>query len=350
MNRLKKATLYLFLFCIIYSCSNKDDKDTLLLVIDVEETTSPKAQLVIEEDLGQYYNIKIIDSVVFLTTTRGESAIKAFSTKDFALINEFGYRGDGPEGVDYPMFVKNASNNKTVELYDINYRALMNVDFNIERDVYTINKKRMPDALWPSVNVNRASDSIFFANGAISFNHGLYFKLNINSSEKEWIPYLPEYNTEEEDKTAIYRNDILANEEKSLVVCVMKHFNRIFIFDFDGKLVKEIQVGKKPIEPVIEDLWMEKFSEDSDMFFLNVVGTNNYFYCLYNRDRINYNDRKGTNSKILMFDWDLNHVSTIQTQHQISVFDVDSDNKYLLAVVFDEEEDTRAYKYDIVLP
>ena len=150
MKTVAKTTLLLFLLCIISSCSDKDEKDTLLLVIDEKETASPKPQLVIEEDLGQYYDIKITDTVVFLTTTRGESAIKAFSTKDLSLINEFGYRGDGPEGVEFPMFIKNASNNKTVELYYINYSTLLKVSFNTERDVYTINKTRMPDALWPS--------------------------------------------------------------------------------------------------------------------------------------------------------------------------------------------------------
>jgi hypothetical protein len=34
----------------------------------------------------------------------------------------------------------------------------------------------------------------------------------------------------------------------------------------------------------------------------------------------------------------------------ISAFDVDPNNKYLLALVFDEEEDTRVYKYDIEIP
>ena len=353
MNTFTKSILPLFLFCIIYSCGNRDKKDSLLLIIDEEATTAPSAQLVIEENMGQYYDISIADSVVFLTTSRGESAIKAFSTKDYSLIGEFGYKGDGPEGVEYPMFMKGTSNDNVTRLYDINYKSLIEIDFNTERDVYTIKKKQMYDALWPSFNVNRVSDSIYFANGVQSFNEGLYFKLNINNSEKEWIPYLPEFKTDEEDKTAIYRNVILANEEKSIVVSVMKYFNRIFVFDFEGKLIKDIQVGEQLIEPVIEDLWMEKFSKDSDMFFLGITSTDTHFYCLWDRNKINYNDRKESeenNSKIFVFDWNLNHVSTIQTEHQISVFDVDANNKYLLAVVFDEEEDTKVYKYDIELP
>lgn len=350
MNTLKKTILPFFLLCIIYSCSSKVEKDSLLQVIDEKETISPIAQLVIEEELGQFYDIHISDSIVFLTTSRGESVIKAYNIKDFTLIDEFGYKGEGPESVDFPLFMKNDSKGGETELYDLNSKSFVKICFNTERNVYTIWKEQMHDALWPSINVNRVSDSIYFANSLPPFNKGLYFKLNINTSKKTWIPYLPEFKTEEEDKTAIYRNEILANEEKSLVVCVMKHFNRIFIFDFDGKLVKDIQVGKNPIEPVIEDLWMEKFSEDSDMFFLSTVGTETHFYCLWDRNRINVKDRKDNNSKIFVFDWKLNHVSTIQTQHVISNIDVDSENKYLLALVFDEEEDTRVYKYDINLP
>lgn len=352
MNTFKKTTLLFFAFCTIYSCGNIDKKDSLLLIINDEVTTSPSAQLVIEEDMEQYYDIKILDSVVFLTTSRGEAAIKAFSTKDYSLIGEFGYKGDGPEGVEFPMFMKGSSNDNETRLYDINYKSLIKINFNTERDVYTIKKKQMYDALWPSFNVNRVSDSVYFANGVQSFNEGLYFKVNINSSEKEWIPYLPEFKTDEEDKTAIYRNVILANEEKSIVVSVMKYFNRIFVFDFDGKLIKDIQVGEQPIEPVIEDLWMEKFSKDSDIFFIGIASTNTHFYCLWVGNKINYNDRKkseNNNSKVFVFDWNLNHVSTIQTEHQISCIDVDPVNKFLLAVVFDEEEDTRVYKYDIGL-
>lgn len=350
METLTKSTLLLFLFCIIYSCSNKDEKDTLLLIINEKETASPNAQLVIEEDLGQYFDIQITDSVIFLITTRGESAIKAFSTKDYSLIDEFGNKGDGPEGVDFPIYIKTTSNIEKVELYDINYKSLIKIDFDTKRNTYTLKKEQMPDALWPPFNVNRVSDSIFFANALSPFNKGLYFKLNTKTSEKEWIPYLPEYKTDEEDKTVIYLNTILVNDEKSIVVCAMKYFNRIFTFDFDGNLIKDMQIGQSLLEPIVENLELGKFSKDSDMFFLNMVGNKTHFYCLYNRDRINVDNRKGNNSKILVFDWNLNHVSTIQTEHVISAMDVAPNNKYLLALVFDEEEDTRVYKYDIELP
>lgn len=342
--------IYLILFSTLYSCNNNHKEEFSIQVINESETTPLTSQLVIDEDLAQYYEIKIADSVVFLTTSRGESAIKAFSTKDYSLIDEFGYKGDGPEGVDFPMFIKNTSNSGRVELYDINYKTLMKVDFNTERNAHTIIKEQMPDALWPSINVNKVTNGIYFANSLPPFNKGLFFKLNINTSEKEWIPFMPEYKTEEEDKTVIYRNIILINEDKAIVVCVMKYFNRIFIFDFNGNLIKDFQIGKTAIEPIVEDLKLDKFSKDSDKFFLNIVGNETYFYCLYNRDRINIDDRKGINSKIFVFDWNLNHVSTIQTEHMISAFDVDPNNKYLLALVFDEEEDTRVYKYDIEIP
>lgn len=341
--------ILLLLFSIIYSCNNHN-KSSSFEIIDVKGTTSPTAQLVIEEDMGQFYDLYITDSIVFLATSRGESAIKAYSTKDFTLINEFGYKGDGPEGVDFPMFIKSISNSESLELYDLNYKTLMKIDFNTERNTYTISKKQMPDALWPSININRVSDSIFFANGLPPFNKGHYFKLNINTSKKEWIPYFPKYKTDEEDKTIIYSNNILVNEEKSIVVCVMKYFNRILIFDFDGKLIKDLQIGQSPIEPIVEDLELYKFSKDSENFFLDVIGNKTHFYCLYNRDRINVDDKKANNSKIMVFDWDLNLVSTIQTEHLISTMDVDPHNKYILALVFDEEGDTRVYKYDLELP
>lgn len=350
MSIFKKAIVIYFLFYIIYSCGNKDTKDTLLVVIEEKATTTPTPQLVIEEDMGQFYDLHITDSVVFFTSSRGESAIKAYSTKDFTLIDEFGYRGDGPESVDFPLFIKSISTDGVTQLSDLNVKSFVKIGFISESEAYTIKKEPMDDALWPSLNVNKVSDSIYFANSLPPFNKGLYFKLNTNSSKKEWIPYLPEFKTDEEDKTAIYRNVILANEKKSIVVSVMKYFNRIFVFNFNGDLVKDIQVGANPIEPVIEDLWMEKFSKDSEMFFLNMVGSDTYFYCFWNRDKINYNVREKNHSKIFVFDWNLNHISTIQTEHVISAFDVDPNNKYLLALVFDEEEDTRVYKYDIEIP
>jgi hypothetical protein len=345
-----KKALIIFLFCSFFSCNHKIKRDVLLEVIEEKETVFQSGQLVIKEEMGQFYDMHITDSVVFFTSSRGDHAIKAYATENFKLIDEFGYKDQGPEGVDYPFFLKSLSDIDN-ELYDLNTKSFIEISFIPDNNKYQIKKKLIEESLWPCYNLNNVSDSIYFANGLAPFNEGLYFRWDKRSPVKKWIPFYPEYKKtkENEDINFIYRNTILTNKEKSLVICAMKYFNRILVFDFNGKMLKDIQVGVNKKEPVIENAELEKFSNNTEMYFLNMIGSDKYFYCLWNRNRMNNNKEKKMNSKIFVFDWNLNHIETIQTDQVLSAIGVDPDDTYILGLVFDEEEDTSVYKYNIQL-
>ncbi|WP_298653528.1 BF3164 family lipoprotein [uncultured Proteiniphilum sp.] len=346
------SIILLILFCFVFSC--KDKKETtrhLIQIIDEKETVFSAGELVFKEDLMQFFDMYITDSLVFLTSQRNDSPITALSLKNFERVAELGDRDQGPEGIDFPLFLKNLSRKGDVELLDLNRMSLMHIGYNFEKNRYTMEKEMMPDSLWPSISMNKISDTLYFANGLEHFNKGLYFKWNKQTSIiKEWIPYYPETRKKyDEDVTPLYRNTILANKEKGIVVSALTYFNRIVAFDFNGNILKDIQIGKEAIEPVIEDFELLKFSDGAELFFLNVVGSDNYFYCLWNRSEIGLDKDKRKNSKIFVFDWDLNHVSTIQADQPLVAFDVEPYDRYFLGLFSDDEADTSIYKFAIEL-
>ncbi len=338
------------IFCFLTSCKDKNETTSHLIEkIDEKETVFSAGELVFKEDLMQFFDMYITDSLVFLTSQRNDSPITVLSLTNFERVAELGNRDQGPEGVDFPLFMKKLTREGDVELLDLNRMSLMHIRYNIKKNRYTIVKEMMPDSLWPGISMNKISDTLYFANGLEHFNKGLYFKWSRQASiSKEWIPYYPETQKKyDEDVTHLYRNSILSNKEKSIVVSALTYFNRIVAFDFNGNILKDIQIGKEAIEPVIEDFELLKFSDGSELFFLNVVGTENFFYCLWNRSEIGLDKNQRKNSKIFIFDWDLNHVSTIQVDHPLVAFDVDPYDRYFLGLFSNDEADTSIYKFYI---
>lgn len=343
-------TLSLCFFCLVSSCNNKKETSGHFVLVDEKETAYSAGQLVFKEDMRQFFYMHITDSLVFLTSQRNESPVTALSLENFERIVELGDRGQGPEGVQFPLFLKNISGKSDVELYDLNMKSLIHIGYNTEKQRYTMEKEIMHDSLWPSINLNKISNSLYFGNSLVPFNKGLYFKWDELTSTKEWIPYYPMTKKKyDEDITHLYRNSILANGEKGIVVCALTCFNRIVAFDLDGNILKDIQIGKEVVEPVMEDFERLKFSDGTEMFFFDVVGTENYFYCLWNRSEIGIDVDQRENSKIFVFDWDLNHVSTIQADQPLASFDVDPYDRYFLGLFSDDEEDTAIYKFDTEL-
>ncbi|MDD3906767.1 MAG: BF3164 family lipoprotein [Bacteroidales bacterium] len=322
----------------------------LIQIIDEKETVFSAGQLVFEEDMQQFFDMYVTDSLVFLTSQRNDIPITALSLKNFEHVAELGDRGQGPESVAFPLFLKDLSRKGDVELLDLNRISLMHIGYNFEKKRYILEKEMMSDSLWPSINLNKISDTLYFANSLVPHNKGLYFKWNKQTSTKEWIPYYPETKKKyDEDVTHLYRNSILANKEKGIVVCALTYFNKIVVFDFNGNILKDIQIGKEINEPVLENAQLAKFSDETEMFFFNVVGSENYFYCLWNRCEIGIDVDKRKNSKIFVFDWDLNHISTIQADQPLTAFDVDPYDRYFLELFSDAQDDTSIYKFDMKL-
>lgn len=345
------SIIFLILSCFFFSCKDKKGMTSdSIQIIDEKETTYSSGKLVFEEDMQQFFDMYITDSLVFLTSQRNDSPITALSLKNFERIAELGDRGQGPESVQFPLFLKNLPRNGYIELFDLNRRTLMHIGYNFEKNRYTMEKEMMPESLWPNINLNKISDTLYFANGIEYFNKGLYFKWDKQMSTKEWIPYYPETRKKyDDDVTHLYRNTILANKEKGIVVSALAYFNRIVAFDFNGNILKDIQIGKETIEPVIEDFELLKFANGTELYFLNVVGSANYFYCLWSQTEVGFEIDKRKNSKIFVFDWDLNHISTIQADQTLVALDVDPYDRYFLGFFSDDQGDTSIYKFDIKL-
>ena len=349
MSSLKKTSIpFLIIIITMFMSCNGSVKRENFTIIDVQSVVDIKGQIVLNEDLMQFYDLQIYDTLAFFASSRGESVFRVYSTKDFKLLNEFGYNHAGPEYVDYPMFLKTKSLPDSVESYDINTRSFINAIFNKSSNSFTMEKELMDDNMWPVINLNKVSENVYFANSLPPFNKGLFFKYETETFDKKWIPFVKKHESGNDDyMTALNRNSIAINKSKSIVICCMKYFNKIFAFDFDGNIIREIQLGTNSIEPSLEIPEIEKFTENSETFFTTIVATDKFFYCLWNNKKINAKKKEAANSKVIIFDWQCNYVRTIQTDNIISAMDVHPKDSYFLGIVFNDEEDTSIYKYII---
>lgn len=344
-------TFLLFVLLLLSSCKDKQTViSSTVRIISETGTTFAEGKPVYMENMQQFYDIHISDSLLFLVSKRNKNPVTILSSRNFERVAEIGDRGQGPEGMDFPFFLKRITGKNNVELLDLNRKTLMSVNYDPDRDRFVVEKEVLPDSIWPSINLNRVSDSLFFATGLAPFNKGLYFKWDRMANTKEWVEYYPETKRRYEgDLSFLYRSSIVVNRDKEFVICGLYYFNKILVFDFQGNILKDIQVGDKSFEPVMEDFEILRYSEDTESFFLSVKGSGNYFYCLWNRNEVDIDQHERKNSKIFVFDWNLNHVSTVQTDHVLEEFDVDPYNQYFLGLVSNEEEDTGIYKFDLEL-
>jgi hypothetical protein len=106
----------------------------------------------------------------------------------------------------------------------------------------------------------------------------------------------------------------------------MFYVNYIVFFNLKGEFKKTVTIGNKLNFPVFNS------SNNPKLYFTNTCGTAEYIYCLYKGTTAN---KALTDSKIFVFNWLGEHITTIKTNGNIwNSITVDKNNKYILGLSY----------------
>lgn len=123
---------------------------------------------------------------------------------------------------------------------------------------------------------------------------------------------------------------LVVNENKNAIVCGFLFFNQIQFFDLRGDIVRSVTIGEGTVMPANNNVGSLDYPK-STKCVLDVCGTDNYVYCLYDGTK-----EFEKTSLILVFKWDGTHVKTYQTDQMLKKIAFDQSKNKLVALVSNE--------------
>jgi hypothetical protein len=291
-----------------------------------------------------YYDIQITDSFAVFFDCRNDTVVQAYKKDDFSKLCHWGFRKDGEKGFFInPKFTKSDTLNKKNHslLMTDNYLIReIRLDIDREGEILPLQTYSLPSNLVYGTNHNLTSSAILgvpFVNNA---NKLFYF---YESELYYWVKpeesILPQYFS---SVSNVYLTNLCANEKENSIVSALRFINCIQFYDFDTELITSVIIGDSILLPQINTRSKETDILNTAKYIIDIYGTSDYVYCLYNGSR-NYD----VNSTIFVFKWNGKHISTLKTDRSIKKIAVDSSDKYLIALGRNEKEGYDVVKYTL---
>lgn len=290
--------------------------------------------------------IGIFDSLIVLINRYSEPIFMLYD-ENFTLKKAFGTIGHAPDEFIFPFFLHTQSSEKEgfLSVYDVNTASFKYINVSkIQTKEEYIYSKKMPSCLIGSPNLILLEDSCFLGN--MDNGQGIFFIHAKNNKNLKWINFPPILKSPHKDFTVMNMNRITVNYDTQEIVAAMGYYNLMFLYDIKGNLKKTIQIGEKLKEPYL--VKKHYISEHSLIYSREIVSTSKYIYVLLlNVEEHKFEDIDNPPSKILVFDWDLNYVSTYQLPHYASTFAIDPSHHRIIYAALNEEGGTDIYSINL---
>jgi hypothetical protein len=127
---------------------------------------------------------------------------------------------------------------------------------------------------------------------------------------------------------SLHSCQLILNDEKQTLCAAMRCLNSVSFFNLKLELQKTIVIGDKLNFPKPHPVAVS--FPDEKIYFVGSCATPDYVYCLYYG--IKYEDYV-PDVKIFVFNWEGEHITTIQTNGNIFRITADKENKYLLGLL-----------------
>jgi hypothetical protein len=351
---MKKIFFSIILLSIMFSCRGREPKNNDLIIISKESNRTLTGEIVVrgDPDLNMSRDIVILDSVLVLIDNYSADIFRCYDINSYEKKKFFGIIGEGPDDFNFPMLLTNRNQkSNTFSVFDVVTGKMSNIF--TDGNVVKIDSKYIHE-MNLCTNINQI-DSVMYA-GTPNYPEtpqgtGIYFFFNTDSKKFRWVDYSTELDKiiSKQDKRDIYYSTMCVNAQKNNTVVALLHFNRLLLFDMDGKLLKEIQIGETFITPKI-DVNTKKF-KNMIYHFVDLQITNNHIYALwtdsYEEKIMDMEVIKYGIAKVFVFDLEMNHVETLQLDQPIMEMDVAKDDTYILGTVEDGTGLTDVVKYKL---
>lgn len=141
-------------------------------------------------------------------------------------------------------------------------------------------------------------------------------------------------------------NRITLNEKLEKIVSAMFYYNKVFLYDIEGTLIKEVQIGEQEICPELVN--GKELSNESIRCCTDIQATSKNVYLLMQTVKEKSFENPNTEtSRITVLDWELNYIMTYTLPHYVKSILVDELQKRIIYVATGNQEDTNIYYFNI---
>ncbi len=347
--QLRSIHIVLFLLVCLLACKNKKIQN-----IDLNNAIELKGKK-LEEILNLCHNDIIVNNnlLVLIDWCSENFFFHVFKYSPIKKLDAFGTKGRGPDEYISPFFFNSPVTSNAglpFSVYDLNRGMIGNYHIKYNEDSSSVdirsrNSIRIPGQIFPCFDLSFI-DSCYYGNG-LAAGEGLYFIYNVNTERKQWIDFRPKsfLNTQQGVGNIVFSNRIITNQDKNRIVVAMKHFNKIYFYDLEGRYSKSISIGENILPVMMKN--NANVTDVSYIYALDLYGTKNFVYVLWGaqmkKDYVNNNVK---NSFIIVLDWEGKHIKTYQIERSIMI-GVNPDNTRLFATGVDNSGDTKILNYNL---
>jgi len=297
----------------------------------------PKEVLLKAEKVQLHEIIDIADATIiadkFVTLSyKADTVFHVFSLPDMQLINKFGIRGQGPNDLNLPFFVKNNSD----RLLALDFpNRLKEFNINFETDDPPVFYTHRLSGLFDNSNVFLLNDSLLFHYSDIASNISV-LSYNINKDTDLFVRNLDV--PESHGLSWAYQNLGLIAANNQSVVYAYQYKNSIDFMEHDFRMIKTVTKNKSAVHINIEH------PDDNKMEYMRVYSGVDKFYFLYQGCSINERAEKQIFKSIEVYDSEGNPLIRYQLDSNPYGFVVDETNSTIYAW---GEDDDVILKYDM---
>lgn len=342
MKWVSNFTLVLILSIGLLSCNNSEvDK------ISIEYNLVEGQEILVNEI--DVIELEIIDTFLFLRTRKNSAIYKVYSIPGLDSIGIMGYRGNGPNEFLAARYMGQETiheNNLFAWIEDpLHFRFMeINITQSINRDL-SIRKLLELSPKHPiGKDLFYINDTLLIGN---SRNDALYSNMIIyfNPISNETINFIPNPDHIKNENSLfthelyeINSSHLKLKPDKSMIVCAYNYFDKMYIYDISGNLLKVVGNIDQTIE-VDRNL-----NNELTNYYFDIEVSDKYIYALY------YNQLEKDYAEVIqptyirIYNWEGTLIHAYEIPEYLMSFCIDEENNVLYGLAFYE---SMIKKYDL---
>ena len=337
----------LFIIIILFFCiSCKKDKTIKFPVFKKE--TSLKGEVLFEEDTNFYDigNILFSKGYMILERIRSSPKFLVYDKINNKFIKGYGAIGKGPnEFLSPEQQVITSNGNLLAWITDFYKNELVLLDINTdgasEENTQILKRVKFPENISYLKQSFVTKDSLLVGGLSDVSLYGRFVSYDLVSKEVRFFGELPDVRRNSQLKETLYGFVSAIRPDQSRYAVAMHYFNRIEIYDSQGKMLSTIgesldRAGK------ISNKDIEK--QNLTDYYTDIIATNQYIFAL----KLGALEKSFAEEKevyVEVFDWEGNPVYQFILQEYAQGIAYDGDNKELYSI--NHWTHGKIYKYDI---
>lgn len=279
--------------------------------------------------------IFIMNNQIWIAQDNKEHIFDVFDINSGKHLFFAGIKGEGPDDFISPMFSTIVADEESFTIHDVNVLKTVRLD---SPGVIKIVDSKKTFELFPVNSFVKLNDSLVcaLADCALGTTSDYEFRrLNLltgNESKFSAYPeFLSETKFESEQRCQIFSKYLTSNRNKNKLASFYSYFKFFRLYDFDGELVKEIQVKIEPYTSENVDDW-----EKRNVYYGPPCATDEYIYAPCG------------SGEIQVWDWDGNPIMQYSIKQPFFTFAVSETQKKIYMVSTVEDNLDKIFTIDLV--